>query len=79
MPICKKCKIEETDNPDGICDDCKFSYNTIIDADESDDLELLIEETVYTEPENIRSLIKTKKFSTFEKEAITSSNMDVDG
>ena len=23
--ICKICEINETDNPDGICDDCKFS------------------------------------------------------
>ena len=23
--ICKICGTEETDNPDGICDDCKFS------------------------------------------------------
>ena len=23
--ICKICGINETDNPDGICDDCKFS------------------------------------------------------
>ena len=22
--ICKICSTEETDNPDGICDDCKF-------------------------------------------------------
>lgn len=25
MMICKICGVEETDNPDGICDDCKFS------------------------------------------------------
>jgi NMD protein affecting ribosome stability and mRNA decay len=23
--ICKICGVNETDNPDGICDDCKFS------------------------------------------------------
>jgi len=23
--ICKICGTEETDNPDGICDDCKFN------------------------------------------------------
>ena len=23
--ICKICEIEETDNPDGICNDCKFN------------------------------------------------------
>lgn len=22
--ICKLCSVNETDNPDGICDDCKF-------------------------------------------------------
>jgi NMD protein affecting ribosome stability and mRNA decay len=22
--LCKICGVEETDNPDGICDDCKF-------------------------------------------------------
>jgi len=23
--VCENCGIEETDNPDGICDDCKVS------------------------------------------------------
>jgi len=25
MMICKICGVEETENPDGICDDCKAS------------------------------------------------------
>ena len=29
--ICKICGVNETDNPDGICDDCKFS---IISSDD---------------------------------------------
>jgi NMD protein affecting ribosome stability and mRNA decay len=29
--LCKICGVEETDNPDGICDDCKFS---IISSDD---------------------------------------------
>ena len=32
--ICKICGVNETDNPDGICDDCKFS---IISNDVSPD------------------------------------------
>ena len=31
LMLCKICGINETDNPDGICDDCKFS---IISSDE---------------------------------------------
>ena len=23
--LCKICSVEETDNPDGICDNCKFN------------------------------------------------------
>ena len=25
LMFCKLCGVNETDNPDGICDDCKFS------------------------------------------------------
>ena len=27
--ICKICGVNETENPDGICDDCKFSIISI--------------------------------------------------
>jgi NMD protein affecting ribosome stability and mRNA decay len=38
--LCKICGVEETDNPDGVCDDCKFSMIS------NDDILLLFDLTI---------------------------------